>query len=85
MSYANYDFGFDPPTLLFVPLFLAALIVSNEHCCKKNSLPGFQNYDALASLCLWLYWWGLPNTYEPRCEKMAFCLCENKDADQLRS
>ena len=22
--------------------------------------------------------------YEPRCEKMVFCICENKDADQLR-
>ena len=23
-------------------------------------------------------------TYEPRLEKPAFCICENKDADQLR-
>ena len=27
--------------------------------------------------------WGAP--YEPRYEKPAFCICENKDADQLRS
>ena len=24
-------------------------------------------------------------SYEPRCEKPAFCICENKHADQLRS
>ena len=24
------------------------------------------------------------NTYEPRYEKTVFCICENKDADQLR-
>ena len=23
-------------------------------------------------------------SYEPRCEKPGFCICENKDADQLR-
>ena len=23
-------------------------------------------------------------SYEPRCEKTGFCICENKDADQLR-
>ena len=26
-----------------------------------------------------------PLLYEPRCEKTVFCICENKDADQLRS
>ena len=26
----------------------------------------------------------LPRTYELRCEKTSFCICENKDADQLR-
>ena len=26
-----------------------------------------------------------PTTFEPRCEKPAFCICEKKDADQLRS
>ena len=24
------------------------------------------------------------DSYEPRCEKTGFCICENKDADQLR-
>ena len=26
----------------------------------------------------------LAEIYEPRCEKTGFCICENKDADQLR-
>ena len=80
--------GTDQHELTKIMIFVVFFVGRTANASKKTF--------STCSLCILVSWCGsilvensddrfsIAKTYEPRREKIVFCICENKDTDQLR-